>query len=42
MVDSTTNIVTANTDVPDFIRIDQLDGTADIWYSNILAMIKLR
>ena len=42
MVDSTTNIVTANTNAPDFIRIDQLDSAAEIWFSNILALIKLR
>ena len=42
MVDSTTNIVTANTDAPDCPRIDKLDSAADIWYSNILALIKLR
>ena len=42
MVDSTTNIVTANTDAPDFIRMDQLDRAAEISYSNILALIKLR
>ena len=38
MVDSTTNIVTANTDAPDFIRMDQLDSAA----TNMLDLIKLR
>ena len=42
MVNSTTNIVIANTGAPDFIRMDQLDNAAEIWYSNILALIKLR
>ena len=42
MVDSTTNIVSANTDAPDFIRMDQLDSAADIWSNNMLALIKLR
>ena len=42
MVDFTTNIVTANTDAPEFTPIDKLDSAADIWYSNILALIKLR
>ena len=42
MVDSSTNIVTANTDALDLIRMDQLDRTAKLWYSNILALIKLR
>ena len=42
MVDSTTKIVTANTDAPEFTRIDQLDSAAKIWYSNIMALIKLR
>ena len=37
-----TNFVTAKTDAPDFIRTDQLDSAAEIWYSNILALIKLR
>ena len=37
MVDSTTNIVTTNTDAPNFIRMDQLDGA----FANMLALIKL-
>ena len=37
MVDST-----AKTDTQDFTRMDQLDKAAEIWYSNILALIKLR
>jgi hypothetical protein len=32
------NIVTANTDAQDFIRMEQLDGAA----TNMLALIKLR
>ena len=42
MVDSTTNSVAANTDAPDFARMDQLDSAAQIWSSNMLALIKLR
>ena len=43
MVDfTTTTIVTANTDVPDSIRMDQLDRAAEVWFSNILALIKLK
>ena len=53
MVDSTAEMMLSNViapaftpniqaDVPDFIRMDQLDRTADIWYSNIMALIKLR
>ena len=43
MVDSTpTAIATANADTPDFIRIDQLDSTAEVWFRNILALIKLK
>ena len=38
MVDSTADIVDANTDAPDFIRMDQLDGA----FTNMLALIKLR
>ena len=39
---TTTTIVTANTDAPDSIRMDQLDRAADQWFSNILALIKLK
>ena len=42
MVDSTANIVTTQADAPDFTRIDQLNRTADTWYGNIMALIKLR
>ncbi len=42
MVDSTANIVTAQADAPDFTRMDQLGNAADIWFSNIMALIKLR
>ncbi len=42
MVEYTANFVTANTDAPDFTRMDQLDRAADIWFSNIMALIKLR
>ena len=42
MVDSTTNIVTANSDSPDCTHLDQLDSAAEIWYCNILSLIKLR
>ena len=39
MVDSTTKIVTTNTNAQDLTRLHK---TAAIWYSNILALIKLR
>ena len=42
MVDFTINIATDNSVAPDFIRMDQPDRAAAIWYSNILALIKLR
>ena len=42
MVDSTADIVTANTDAPDVIRMDRLDGAAQISFANMLALIKLR
>ncbi len=42
MVDSTADIVTAKADAPDFARMDQPGSAADIWYRNILALIKLR
>ena len=42
MVDSTTDTGTVNTDAPDFIRMDQIDSAAEIWYSNMLALIKLK
>ena len=38
MVDSTADIVAANTDAPDFIRMDQPDGA----FANMFALIKLR
>ena len=42
MVDSTTTVTFNNTDAPDFIRMDQLDSAAEVWFSNILALIKLK
>ena len=42
MVDSTADIVTANTDAQNFIRMDQLDSAAEVWSNNMLALIKLR
>ena len=42
MVDSTSKIVTANTDAPDCTRMDQPVRAAEKWYSEILALIKLR
>ena len=41
MVDST-NIVTAKTDEPDFICLGQVSSDVEKWYSNALAVIKLR
>ena len=42
MVDTTADIVAANTDAPDFIRTDQLDSAAQISFANMLALLKLR
>ena len=42
MVDSTTDIVTANTKAPDFICMDQSHIAAEVWSNNMLALIKLR
>ena len=42
MVDSTADIVTANTNAPDFIRMDQLNSAAEVWSNNMLALMKLR
>ncbi len=42
MVNSTANNATAQADAPDFIRMDQLSSAAEIWYGNIMALIKLR
>ncbi len=32
----------AKTEAPEFIRTDQMDSAAKIWYGNMLAVIKLR
>ncbi len=42
MVDSITNVENANTEAPDFTRMDQLDRAAEIFLNNIMALIKLR
>ena len=42
MVESTAKTATANVDAPDFIHMDQLDSTTEVWYSNVLALIKLK
>jgi hypothetical protein len=45
MVESTAkSIVTANIEAPeDFVRMDNVDIYAcDVWYNNIMALIKLR
>ena len=42
MVDSTTDIVTANINAPDFICMDQSHIAAEVWSNNMLALIKLR
>ena len=43
MVDPTANLVIAQSDAADIIRMDQLDSAADTWYNkNCIALIKLR
>ena len=42
MVDSTADIVTLNTNAPDFVCSNQLDIAAEVWSNNTLALIKLR
>ncbi len=42
MVDSIANVENANTEAPDFTRMDQLDRAAEIFLNNIMALIKLR
>ena len=42
MVDSTADILTANTNAPDIIRMDQSQIAAELWTKNMLALIKLR
>ena len=39
---TTTTIVTDNIVTLDFIRMDQLDSAAEVWFSNILVLIKLK
>ena len=42
MGNSTANIVITRVDAQDVTRIEQLGSAADIWYGNIMALIKLR
>ena len=42
MVYSTSNMVTSNFDAPDYISIDPEESALEIYYYNMLALMKLR